>query len=139
MLKHGGLIARMKKDYSGLEEPFRHLGAANYPVVGYEGVFLFKHKGKYYLTSSDWNVHSDGKISYDSMIASADQIYGPYSDRYCAIRFGGHNGYFEDKDGQVYATVWCYPDGSKHWQKVSIVKMNLESNGYFSLVTESLN
>ncbi len=134
LLKHGGLIARMKPDFTGIEEPFRHLGAANYPIVGYEGVDLFKYKGKYYLTSAEWNVHSDGAISYDSMIASSDSIYGPYGDRYCAIRYGGHNGYFEGTDHDIYATVWCYPDGDYHWQRVSIVKIKLNPAGRFEIV-----
>lgn len=129
LLKHGGLIAKMKSDLSGLAEPFRNLAAANYPYVGYEGVHLFKYKGKYYLTSSDWNVHSDGKISYDSMVATADCIYGPYSNRYCALRFGGHNGYCVAPDGNIYATIWCYPDGDYHWQRVSIVKMQVGKDG----------
>lgn len=89
MLKQGGLIAEMKPDFSGFVGSFKHIGAANYPYVGYEGVDLFKYKGKYYLSSAEWNVHSDGVISYDSMIASLDHIYGPYANWYCALRYGG--------------------------------------------------
>lgn len=138
LLKQGGMIAKMKADFTGFEESFRHLAAANYPVVGYEGVFLFKHKGKYYLTSADWNVHDDGKISYDSMVATAGHIYGPYGDRYCAIRYGGHNGYFEDASGALYATAWCYPDGSYHWQRTSILKMGLNAKGLLKIVPEEV-
>jgi len=122
-LKHGGEIAEMKEDMSGIASPFRQLRAANYPYVGYEGVFLFKRDKKYYLTSAEWNVHPDGKNSYDSMIASADSIYGPYSNRYCALRFGGHNGYFEGPGGYLYATLWCYPDKSPEWQMLTITRM----------------
>lgn len=138
LLKQGGSIARMKPDFTGFEEPFRNLGAANYPIVGYEGVNLFKYKRKYYLTCAEWNVHSDGSISYDSMIASSDSVYGPYGDRYCAIRFGGHNGYFEGTDGKLYATVWCYPDGDYHWQRVSLLKMKLNKDGRFEILPEDV-
>lgn len=131
LLRQGGEIARLKADYTGIAEPFRHLAAANYPYVGYEGVQLFRYKGRYYLTAAEWNVHADGKISYDSMIASAVNIYGPYSDRYCALRYGGHNAYFTGPDGGVYATVWCYPEGSGRWQQVSIVKMIRNEKGFF--------
>lgn len=131
LLKHGGQIARMNATMDGLAEPFRQLQASNYPYVGYEGVFLFKQGGKYYLSAAEWNVHADGKTSYDSMIASSEQIYGPYGDRYCAIRFGGHNGYFQTENGDWYATVWCYPDSSPWWQKVSIVRMKLGPDGLF--------
>jgi xylan 1,4-beta-xylosidase len=129
LLKHGGEIARLKDDMSGIDGTFRHLSPANYPNVGYEGVHLFKHKGKYYLTSADWNVHRDGKVSYDSMVAVADHIDGPYGNRYCALRYGGHNNYFSGPEGQIYATIWCYPDQDEHWQKVSILKMSLGRGG----------
>jgi xylan 1,4-beta-xylosidase len=131
LLKHGNQIARLKTDLTGLAEPFRELSAANYPQVGYEGVHLFKYKGIYYLSSAEWNVHSDGKVSYDSMIASAKNIYGPYGNRYCALRYGGHNGYFEGPNNELYATIWCYPDLDEHWQRVSIVKMKLNEKGMF--------
>jgi hypothetical protein len=131
LLKHGGQIARLASDFSKVIEPFRKLKPANYPFVGYEGVFIFKFNRKYYLTSADWNIHSDGKISYDSMIAVSDNIYGPYSNRYCAIRYGGHNSYFIGPEGNLYATVWCYSDGNDNWQKVSIIKMELNKNGFW--------
>lgn len=130
LLKHGGLIAKLKSDLSGISGPFIELKPSNYPFVGYEGVHLFKFQGKYFLTSADWNIHADGKISYDSMVSTANNIYGPYSERYCALRYGGHNGYFTGKNNELYATKWCYPDGSNQWQKVSIVKMNLASDGF---------
>ena len=136
LLKHGGEIARLKDDHSGVAEPFRHLTAANYPSVGYEGVHLFKYKDIYYLTSAEWNVHKDGTISYDSMIASSTNIYGPYGNRYCALRYGGHNGYFQGPNNEWYATVWCYPDQDKHWQRVSIVKMILGKDGLFKPALE---
>lgn len=132
LLNHGGEIARLKKDITGLAEPFRHLSAANYPQVGYEGVHLFKYKGTYYLTAAEWNVHSNGKISYDGMIASSKNIYGPYGNRYCALRYGGHNCYFNGPNNEIYATIWCFPDQDEHWQKVSILKMKLNEKGMFT-------
>ncbi|NLX14586.1 MAG: family 43 glycosylhydrolase [Phycisphaerales bacterium] len=135
LLKHGGHIARMKPDMSGLAEPFRHLPAANYPYVGYEGVSMFKYAGRYYLTSADWNVHEDGTQSYDSMIASSDSVYGPYGPRYCALRYGGHNSYFEGPGGELYATIWCYPDSGAHWQKVSIIRMDWDAQGRLAPVS----
>ncbi len=131
LLKQGGMIARLKDDMSGLAEPFRHIKAENYPYVGYEGVFLFKRNGKYYLTSADWNVHSDGKSSYDSMVAIADSIYGPYGNRFCGVRFGGNNAYFIGPNNDWYTTVWCYPDSGPFWQKVSILKIKFKNNGLF--------
>ena len=70
------------------------------------------------------------------MIASSTNIYGPYGNRYCALRYGGHNGYFEGPNKDIYATIWCYPDQDEHWQKVSIVKMKLNNKGMFQTEPE---
>lgn len=129
LLKHGGLIAKMKPDMTAVAEPFRQLRPTNYPQVGYEGVHMFKYKGKYYLTAAEWNVHADGKLSYDSMIASSDHVYGPFGDRYCAVRYGGNCSYFPGKDGQLYATPWSYSESDPHWQRVSIIKVNPGTDG----------
>jgi xylan 1,4-beta-xylosidase len=136
LLKHGGLIAKMNADLSAVAEPFRQLRPANYPQVGYEGVHMFKYKGKYYLSAAEWNVHADGKLSYDSMIASADHVYGPFGDRYCAVRYGGNSSYFVGKDGQLYGTPWSYPESDYHWQRVSIVKIDAGVDGKLGVKSE---
>jgi beta-xylosidase len=123
LLKHGGEIAQLAPDMTRLLTPTRKLAAENFPSVGYEGVSLFKHEGRYYLTAAEWNVHADGTQSYDSMVSTSTNLFGPYGPRQCALRFGGHNGYFKDSNGNVQATVWCYPGHDPHWQRVSIVPM----------------
>jgi hypothetical protein len=60
-------------------------------------------------------------------VAVATNLFGPYGPRQCALRFGGHNGYFEDANGKLFASVWCYPDHDAHWQKVSIVPMRIQT------------
>ena len=127
LLKHGGEISELSEDMTRLITPPRPLKAENFPSVGYEGVYLLKHQGKYFLTAAEWNVHADGTQSYDSMVAVSTNLFGPYGPRQCALRFGGHNGYFKDSNGNIQATVWCYPDQNSHWQKVSIVPMRITS------------
>lgn len=136
LLKHGGLIAKMNADMSAVTEPFRQLRPANYPQVGYEGVHMFKYSGKYYLSAAEWNVHADGKISYDSMIASSDHVYGPFGERYCAVRYGGNSSYFVGKDGRLYATPWSYPESGDHWQRVSIVRIEAGADGRLGVESE---
>ena len=128
LLKHGGEISELSSDMTRLITPPRHLTAENFPSVGYEGVSLFKHEGRYYLTAAEWNVHADGTQSYDSMAAVSTNLFGPYGPRQCALRFGGHNSYFKDTTGNLFATVWCYPDHDPHWQNVSIVPMHIDQN-----------
>jgi len=133
LLKQGGEIAELAPDMTHLLAPPRQLAAENFPSVGYEGVYLFKHQGKYFLTAAEWNVHADGTQSYDSMVAISTNLFGPYGPRQCALRYGGHNSYFEDVSGKLFATVWCYPDHDPHWQQVSIMPMFCEpeaKNGF---------
>lgn len=134
LLKHGGEIARMKPDMTGIEGGFTHPAPSNFPRVGYEGVSLFKHGGRYHLAAAEWNLHADGAQSYDCMIASADSPLGPYGPRSCVLRFGGHNGFFQDASGNLLATVWSYPDGDPHWQKVSILELRLDPRNTFTVV-----
>ncbi len=44
------------------------------------------------------------------MVAIADSIYGPYDNRFCGIRFGDNNAYFQEPNNEWYTTAWCYPD-----------------------------
>jgi hypothetical protein len=79
--------------------------------VGHEGSTLFKHDGKYYFGAAHTTVYftPDGKrtTSYDNvMCVSEKSPYGPYGDRFVAIKNGGNNSLFKDKDGKWYATVW---------------------------------
>ncbi len=72
-LWHSGKIARMKPDMSGLAEPYRWLkttvpdpdprrhsglcarifGKDSFDHVGFEGMFIFKAEGRYYLSCAD--------------------------------------------------------------------------------------
>ena len=126
MVRNRSMIARLKDDMSGLAEPYRQIAAANFPCVGYEGPCMFKDKGRYYLAAAEWLLHRDGKKSYDVMVASSDNVYGPYGPRYEAIRYGGHNGFFHDAKGQWYATVWSIPD-SDH--QITIARMEITPEG----------
>ena len=89
--------------------------------VGFQGVSIFRWHGKYHLIAVEWNSEgpqnghelrntfqnrraADGR--YDCMIAVSDNLLGPYSNSYIAIPHGGHNGFFADHAGQVWATMF---------------------------------
>ena len=123
-LWHSGKIARMKPDMRGLAEPYRWLrcstadpdpkhhsnlcpmifGPDSFDHVGYEGMFMFKANGRYYLACAD---HCDGR--YSCYIATATSVYGPYNERYEAIPHGGHNMFFQDETGQWWSTSFGPP------------------------------
>ncbi len=126
---HNHYIAKMKDDMSGFAEELRQIEETPYNPEPYiEGAIIFKHDGKYHLVQAIWSHKTDSgdtyceiegvtsnstRYSYDCVIASADNVYGPYSERYNAITGGGHNNLFQDKDSQWWATMFFNPRGAQ--------------------------
>lgn len=117
-LWHCGKIAKMNEDMTAFAEvpklletteedsdPAHHSGLCggifkktkSHNHVGFEGAFLFKHDGMYYLSCSEV-FHG----RYSCTIARSKNIYGPYSKRYEALPHAGHNMFFKDDKGE-----WC--------------------------------
>lgn len=121
-LWHSGKIAKMKPDMSGLAEPYKWLkpsvpdtdpkhhsglcplvfGSDSLKHIGYEGVFMFKANGLYYLCGSD---HGEGG-RYSCYVATSRNIYGPYSARYEGLPYCGHNMIFQDEKKQWWSTFF---------------------------------
>ena len=125
---HNHYIAKMKADISGFEESIIKLEEQQFDPEPYiEGAFIFKHDNKYHLVQAIWSHRlNDGtdtyspltdsnetRYSYDCIIASSDNIYGPYSKRYNALTGGGHNNFFKDKNGEWWATIFFNPRGAQ--------------------------
>ena len=139
-LWHSGKIARMKPDMSGLAEPYRWLrcsvpdpdpnhhsglctkifGAGSFDHVGYEGMFLFKANGRYYLSCAD---ACDGR--YSCYIATATDLRGPFSARYEAIPNGGHNTFFQDAEGHWWSTSF----GPPWFERPAILPIRFDAEG----------
>lgn len=137
---HSGKIARLKPDRSGLAEPYHWLrtsvsdsapnhhsglcegifGKGSFNHVGYEGMFLFKRGGLYYLCCSD---QIDGR--YSCMVATSRNLLGPYSARYEAIRHGGHNVFFADPDGQWWSTFF----GPPYSERAALLPVHFDAAG----------
>jgi hypothetical protein len=120
----GNNIAKMKDDLSGLAEAPRKIGPANEPFVGFEGISLIKANGKYYLSGADF-VFSE----YHCFTASADSIYGPYSDRYVSVPHGGHNNFFKDRDGRWWSTFFGNDLQAPFKELPGIVPMRFDEKG----------
>lgn len=129
---HNHDIALMKDDMSGFAESLRKLKEHSYDQEPYiEGAYIVKEGGKYHLLQAIWSVRQpDGSFSYqggnpystseereknlysyDVVVASSDNIYGPYGDRYTVVTGGGHNNFFKDKKGQWWSTMFGNPRG----------------------------
>ncbi|WP_206502839.1 family 43 glycosylhydrolase [Streptomyces chrestomyceticus] len=91
-----------------------------------EGAYVFKHGGKYFLVQAAWDCISktaDGstrhaydppgggraRYQYDAVVAVADRFEGPYSRRWTAGVGAGHNNFFEDHKGGLWATYFRNP------------------------------
>jgi beta-xylosidase len=129
---HNHEIAKMKPDMSGFAEPLRKFTETKYDTEPYiEGAYIVKEGGKYHLIQAIWsvkqpngtfsysglnpynnnNTREQNLYSYDVVVASADNIYGPYSQRYTVATGGGHNNFFKDKNGKWWSTMFGNPRG----------------------------
>jgi len=137
---HSGKIAKLKSDLSGLAEPYHWLrstvgdtnpdhhsglcagifGKDSFDHVGYEGMFLFQRGGLYYLCGSD---QIDGR--YSCMVATSKSLLGPYSERYEAIRDGGHNAFFVEPAGQWWSTFFGPPCS----ERAAVLPVHFDAEG----------
>ncbi len=148
---HCGKIARLKDDMSGLAEPYHWLkatgddpdprhhsglcagifGKDSFDHVGYEGMFLFKANGKYYLSCAEsW----DGR--YSCTIAAAEKLYGPYGQRYEAIPHAGHNTFFEDELGNWWSTYFGSDDKAPWQERPGVLPIRFDGAGRIHPATE---
>lgn len=107
---HGSLV-KLKPGLDGLADTPHLFYPGNAPYLCNEGSTLFKANGKYYFGGafSTYSFDKKGKMlgqTYDCVLAEADNVYGPYGDRYIGVKNAGNNSFFKDADGKWYATVW---------------------------------
>jgi hypothetical protein len=141
---HSGKIAKMTADVSHFDEPYHWLrtsatdpdpnhhselcpgifGKDSFDHVGFEGAYLFKRNGTYYLTCAEMY---DGR--YSTMVATSKNIYGPYSPRYEAVPHGGHTVFFQDEQGRWWSTIFGSDDGAPWQQKPGIVPIRFDEAG----------
>lgn len=148
LLWHSGKIARMKADMSGLAEPCRWLrtttsdpdpkhhsslcrgifGPDSYDHVGYEGMFMLKNQGLYYLCCSE---NFEGR--YSCAVATATNIYGPYGSRYEALPHAGHNVILKDDQGNWWSTIFGSDPEAPLRERPGLVAVRFEADGRLTL------
>ena len=116
-----GMIAKMNDEMAGLAEEPRLLKPANHDHVGFEGAYLTKKGGKYYLVCADFI----GGL-YHCMVAKADRVYGPYGPRYLAVPHGGHNMFFTDKAGNWWATFFGNDPQAPFLERPALLRLELD-------------
>ncbi|MDP5171030.1 MAG: family 43 glycosylhydrolase [Bacteroidia bacterium] len=98
-------IQRIAKDWSGLEGEAISLNPSD-RKLGHEGCFILQIDGKYVLFGTAWSTDEMRHGTYNLYYCVADSLTGPYGPRQFAGRFLGHSTFFQDKEGQWWATAF---------------------------------
>ncbi len=149
-LWHSGKIARMNDEMTGLAEPYHWIrttgrdsnpahhsglcsgifGKDEFTHIGYEGVYLFKRKGIYYMSCSE---NFEGR--YSCAVAMSKHLYGPYSPREEAIPHAGHNVFFQDEKGDWWSTLFGSDDSGPWQEKPGIVPITFDLQSHIRVIT----
>ncbi len=136
-----GLISKMKNDMSGLMDKPVQLECAipdsnidhHHPSrpctdmahVGFEGVYMFKANGHYYLSCAERYFER-----YHCMTAEATHIMGPYSARYVSVPYAGHNTFFQDGHGNWWSTMFGNDADAPVQKQAAIVPVEFDKDGH---------
>ena len=124
-----GEYAKMSRDLKYTVTAKRSLVSESGQPVGFEGCFVKKINGLYYLCSASYTTHyrADGSsyLSYDSYYAVSNRFQGPYSERRLLLINGGHGNLFTAKDGTLYTTLFS---GSLN-ERPAIVPITVSDDG----------
>lgn len=138
-----GWIARLKDDLSGLAEepvhlrcepadrdpehhhPARPCRDSEFDHIGYEGAFIFKANGRYYLSGAERYYER-----YHCMTAESPTLRGPYSARYVSVPYAGHNNFFEDFDGRWWSTMFGNDAQAPIEKKPGILRVVFDADGH---------
>ncbi|WP_411091009.1 family 43 glycosylhydrolase [Streptomyces sp. 049-1] len=130
LVLHNDLYARFRDDMEDIVPAtdlprFRQTPYSPEPYL--EGAYVFKYRGRYYLVHAAWDRTSrdaDGstryaydppgtgrtQYQYDAVVAVSDRFEGPYSERWTAGVGAGHNNFFTDHRGDLWATFFRNPN-----------------------------
>jgi hypothetical protein len=134
LVLHNDLYARFRDDMEDIVETtnlpeFQQTPYSPEPYL--EGAYVFKHQGRYYLLQAAWDRASTGsdgsaryaydppgpgrtQYQYDAIVAVSDSFEGPYSERWTAGVGAGHNNFFTDRSGHLWATFFRNPNAG-YW------------------------
>ncbi|PTQ94895.1 glycosyl hydrolase family 43 [Mucilaginibacter yixingensis] len=139
-LSGSGMISKMNSDMTALvtkpvqltcvpdsdidhHHPSRPCTQLNH--VGFEGVFMFKRNGRYYLSCAERYFER-----YHCMTAEATNIMGPYSARYVSVPYAGHNTFFQDDKGQWISTLFGNDADAPIQKHAGLVPVEFDKDGH---------
>jgi beta-xylosidase len=110
-------IAKVKPDLTALAEEIRPLLPAPGPFIsenrltlGERGACLFRNDGTYSVFAPRWQTH-DERASYDAVLWTSHNVYGPYLETKAVLRGTGPVSVFQDAEGAWRAVAGLPNDG----------------------------
>src|ERR1051325_9847054 len=111
--------------------PSRPCWESEFGHVGFEGAFLFKREGHYYLSCAERYYEP-----YHCMTAESETIQGPYSARYVSVPYAGHNTFFQDGKGQWWSTIFGNDPQAPIQKQAGILPVTFDPAGHIKPVLE---
>jgi beta-xylosidase len=93
--------------------------------VGFEGVYLFKRNGRYYLSCAERYYER-----YHCMTAESTNLMGPYSARYVSVPYAGHNNFFQDTKGNWWSTMFGNDPDAPFQKLAGIIPIEFDKDGH---------
>jgi len=128
-----GQIAQLNDDLTAFAEKPWKLKPRDADRIGFEGTFVFKANGRYYITGAEFVPGPNGEVdrTYDCFAASAENLRGPYGDKFLAIPHAGHNSFFQDRDGRWWATFFGNDSRAPIRERPAILPIEFTEDGRF--------
>lgn len=128
-----GNIREMNADLSGFVGPGRKLVPSNANRIGFEGTFIFKANGRYYISGAEFvaDPGGDNGADYHAYAASSPSLFGPYGRKFLAVPHGGHNSYFKDRNGQWWSTFFGNDPRAPFRERPAVLPIEFLPDGTF--------
>lgn len=134
LLWGAGQIRQLNDQLNGFVGEGWQLKPANAARIGFEGTFMFKRAGRYYITGAEFvpDPRHPGQHDYDCFAAVGDSVHGPFGDKYLAIPHAGHNSFFVDHAGRWWATIFGNGGGAPFVERPGILRIVFAPDGRFT-------
>jgi xylan 1,4-beta-xylosidase len=128
-----GNIRQMNETMDGFVGEVRKLTPANAPRIGFEGTFVFKANGRYYISGAEFVKDPEGGpgADYHAYAASGPALFGPYGPRFLAVPHGGHNSYFKGPDGRWWSTFFGNDPRAPFRERPAALALEFQPDGSF--------
>lgn len=138
LLWGAGNIRELNAEMNGFVGEGWKLTPADAERIGFEGTFVFKKDGRYYISGAEFVANPDGGegADYHCYAASGPSLRGPFSDRYLAIPHAGHNSFFRDRDGVLWATFFGNDPRAPFRERPGILRAAFTPDGKLTYARE---